>query len=357
MLMRMMEEVSSSQVDPPFLKTYNKLFDNLNETASGAAGQKLIRDAELFSLEQWELPLIDLEKLNKGESQRAKCKDEIAKASKEWGFFQVINHGIPREILEKMRSEQIKAFRRPFHEKVESNDEDSILAESYKWGTPSATCLDQLSWSEAYHVPLSSISASDESDHHYGGDGLRSTMKNCGKAMSELAHKLAEILAENLGHKSTFFRQTCLPSTCYLRMNRYPPCPISPHVSGLMPHTDSDFITVLHQDQIGGLQLVKDGKWIAVKPNPDALIINIGDLFQAWSNGVYKSVEHRVVTNMLNERFSLAFFLCPSYETVIKSCVDPAVYRRFSFKEYRDQVQDDVKKFGHKVGLPRFLAV
>lgn len=47
-----------------------------------------------------------------------------------------------------------------------------------------------------------------------------------------------------------------------------------------MPHTDSDFLTILHQDQVGGLQLVKDGKWISVKPNPKALIINIGDLFQ-----------------------------------------------------------------------------
>lgn len=105
-------------------------------------------------------------------------------------------------------------------------------------------------------------------------------MEKCATTMSELAHKLAEILAEKMGHKSSFFRETCLPTTCYLRMNRYPPCPISPQVFGLMPHTDSDFITVLHQDEIGGLQLVKDAKWISVKPNPDALIINIGDLFQ-----------------------------------------------------------------------------
>jgi gibberellin 2-oxidase len=49
-----------------------------------------------------------------------------------------------------------------------------------------------------------------------------------------------------------------------------------------MPHTDSDFITILYQDQVGGLQLVKDKKWIAVKPNPNALIINIGDLFQVF---------------------------------------------------------------------------
>lgn len=101
-----------------------------------------------------------------------------------------------------------------------------------------------------------------------------------------LAQKLAEILAEKLGHKSSFYQESCLPSTCYLRLNRYPPCPVPSDIYGLIPHTDSDFLTILHQDQVGGLQLVKDGQWIAVKPYPEALVINIGDLFQV-ANFIY----------------------------------------------------------------------
>lgn len=99
--------------------------------------------------------------------------------------------------------------------------------------------------------------------------------------LSELVQQLARLLAEELGHKSNYFKETCLPNTCYLTMNRYPACPISPEVFGLMPHTDSDFLTILHQDEIGGLQLLRDGKWISVKPNPQALVINVGDLYQA----------------------------------------------------------------------------
>ena len=57
-----------------------------------------------------------------------------------------------------------------------------------------------------------------------------------------------------------------------------------------MPHTDSDFLTILYQDQVGGLQLVKDGKWVAVKPNPHALIINIGDLFQVYLIILYPTI-------------------------------------------------------------------
>lgn len=107
--------------------------------------------------------------------------------------------------------------------------------------------------------------------------------------VSEVAQKFAEILAEKMNGRNNspiFFKENCLPNTCYLRMNRYPPCPLSPQLHGLMPHTDTAFLTILHQDQIGGLQLVKDGKWIAVKPNQEALVINIGDLFQVLYNHI-----------------------------------------------------------------------
>lgn len=113
-------------------------------------------------------------------------------------------------------------------------------------------------------------------------------MEQFAATVSELAQKLAVILAEELGRNCErgFFKETCLPSSCYLRLNRYPQCPINAgRILGINAHTDSDFLTVLHQDNyIGGLQLVKDGNWFAVKPNPHALIINIGDLFQVHSS-------------------------------------------------------------------------
>ncbi|XP_056159758.1 gibberellin 2-beta-dioxygenase 8 isoform X2 [Syzygium oleosum] len=328
--------------DPPFQETYKTLFKKLPNKAP---------TAPVAAVEERDLPVIDLGRLSLGEEERRGCKLEIARASREWGFFQVLNHGISREILEKMREEQIKVFREPFEKKTREDKYLNFSAGSYRWGTPSATCLRQLSWSEAFHVPLSDIISGTRGCN----STLSSTMEKFAGTVSNLAQRLAEILAEELGHKSTFFMENCLPSTCYLRMNRYPPCPISPDVFGLMPHTDSDFLTILHQDEVGGLQLVKDGEWIAVKPNSDALIINIGDLFQAWSNDVYKSVQHRVATNSKWERYSTAYFLCPSYDTVIESCNCPPVYRSFSFREFRRQVQEDVQTLGLKVGLPRFL--
>jgi len=76
---------------------------------------------------------------------------------------------------------------------------------------------------------------------------------------------------------------------------------------------------------------------------------------QAWSNGVYKSIKHRVVAAEKAERFSVAFFYCPSEEAVIKSHIKPAIYRKFTFTEYKQQTEKDVKQSGGKVGLSRFL--
>nr|UQE85513.1 GA 2-oxidase 2 [Dioscorea oppositifolia] len=249
-----------------------------------------------------------------------------------------------------MKEEQKKLFELPFEKKVTSK----FLNDFYRWGTPSATSLNQFSWSEAFHCPLSDISLKNHSatsSSHF----LREVMERVAGAMLELARTLAGVLAEDLGYPGVGFTENCNKSTCFLRLNRYPRCPFSPEIFGLQPHTDSDYLTILYQDEVGGLQLMKDNKWVAVKPNSDALIVNIGDLFQAWSNDIYKSVEHKVMANVKMERYSMAFFLCPSYDSTIGSCKQPSIYNNFTFGDFRKQVQQDVLKTGKKIGLPRFL--
>lgn len=101
-----------------------------------------------------ELPVIDLSRLSEA---REECKCEIARASQEWGFFQVVNHGIPTDILCRLRCEQEKVFKQPFHNKTKEDKFFNFSPGSYRWGTPSATCTTQLSWSEAFHIPLTDI--------------------------------------------------------------------------------------------------------------------------------------------------------------------------------------------------------
>ncbi|KAL7180806.1 hypothetical protein ACSBR1_039796 [Camellia fascicularis] len=342
--------------NPPLLHDFGQLLlRHPGETRASRHrnARDCIANEEMVILEECELPLIDLSGLrSKDGGERRVCAAAICKASSEWGFFQLVNHGVSLQLLTEMRREQVKLFNEPFERKATCG----LLNNSYRWGNPTATSPKQFSWSEAFHIPLTKISE----EACYGEfDSLRKVMQEYAAAMQELANELAGVLVKNLGHqKEGVFGESCNKSTCFLRLNRYPPCPWSPEVSGLVPHTDSDFLTILHQDdQVGGLQLMKDSKWVAVKPNHDALIVNIGDLFQAWSNDAYKSVEHKVITNAKVERYSIAYFLCPSYDSWIGSCkeLSSSIYRKFTFGEYRKQIQQDVKMNGHKVGLPRFL--
>ncbi|XP_012846001.1 PREDICTED: gibberellin 2-beta-dioxygenase 8-like [Erythranthe guttata] len=317
---------------PPLAQTYNKILTNWSTkivTIDETKELKSENEHEHGALLE-NLPVIDLVGLtSEDEGERAECAAEIARASSEWGFFQVVNHGINHKLLRDMRREQIELFNAPFSKKSSCG----LLNNSYRWGSPTAVSPDHFSWEVLVE---------------YAGE------------MQKLAKLLAGVLIENLGQKKEEFEEmiSCDESTCFLRLNHYPRCRVSTAAElmhGLVPHTDSDFLTILHQDQVGGLQLLKQSQWISVHPRKDALIVNIGDLFQAWSNDVYKSVEHKVIANPNMERFSVAYFLCPSYDSMIGACKEPSIYRNFTFGEYRSQVQQDSKLIGHKIGLPRFL--
>ncbi|KAF5478832.1 hypothetical protein F2P56_005362 [Juglans regia] len=323
--------------EPPFQETYENLLHLPYDHEP--------KDENVFMVEECDLPMIDLSRLD---LERGKCIKEIARAAREWGFFQVVNHGVSQEVLSSLKYEQTKVFRLPFKKKME-DDFLNLSAKSYRWGNSKATSLKQVPWSEAFHFSISDISRMN------GYKSLRSAIEAFTIVVSGLAQSLAEILAQILGIESTYFRENCPPNMSYLRMNRYPPCPFTPEVFGLVPHTDSSFLTILYQDQVGGLQFMKDGKWFRVKPNPEALIVNIGDLFQALSNDVFKSIKHKVVSTRDVERFSVAYFYCPFAEAVIQSCTKPALYKQFSFGEYQQQTQKDVQDTGCKVGLSRFL--
>ncbi|XP_047070816.1 gibberellin 2-beta-dioxygenase 6-like [Lolium rigidum] len=336
----------ADQADPPLADSYRALLRAGNGIAPAPATESLA------VLEQ-DLPMIDLSRLSSGDAkEREACAEAMARAASEWGFFQVTGHGVGRALLEEMRREQARLFRLPF----DAKEKAGLLNGSYRWGNPTATSLRQLSWSEAFHVPLASISGED---CDYGKlCSLRGVMQEVADAMSRVADTVAGALAESLGHRPggpTAFPAGCDGTTCFLRLNRYPACPFAPETFGLVPHTDSDFLTILCQDHVGGLQLMKDSRWVAVKPRADALIVNIGDLFQAWSNNRYKSVEHKVVANSKAERFSVAYFLCPSNDSLVGTCGEPSPYYPFTFGEYRRKVQDDVKRTGKKIGLPNFL--
>ncbi|KAJ3672289.1 hypothetical protein LUZ60_007010 [Juncus effusus] len=106
-------------------------------------------------------------------------------------------------------------------------------------------------------------------------------MDRLGSDLSSLASTIAGALSEFLvkpGGQSV--TKSCSKNTSFLRLNHYPKCAYSQETFGLVPHTDSCFLTIVHSNNVGRIEFIKDSKWLSVKPKPNALIVNIGDLFQ-----------------------------------------------------------------------------
>ncbi|KAH7686960.1 Isopenicillin N synthase-like protein [Dioscorea alata] len=157
------------------------------------------------------------------------------------------------------------------------------------------------------------------------------------EAMSKLSLEIMEVLGVSLGVGKRGFRDFFERNDSIMRLNYYPLCQRPDQTLGTGPHCDPTSLTILHQDHVGGLQVLSDGKWRTIRPTPNAFVVNIGDTFMALSNGRYKSCLHRAVVNSDETRKSLAFFLCPEMSKIVRppcSLVDgdhPRVYPDFTW--------------------------
>lgn len=142
----------------------------------------------------------------------------------------------------------------------------------------------------------------------------------CSK-MVDLSERILKLVLMSLedGFEKLFYDSEFNKCHGYLRINNYSaPESFEDQVEGLGMHTDMSCITILYQDEIGGLQVRShEGKWIDISPSEGTLVVNIGDMMQAWSNDKLRSSEHRVVLKQSVSRFSLAFFWCFEDEKVV----------------------------------------
>ncbi|XP_037450313.1 1-aminocyclopropane-1-carboxylate oxidase 3-like isoform X1 [Triticum dicoccoides] len=197
------------------------------------------------------------------------------------------------------------------------------------------------------HLPSSNLADLPNLDHHY-----RQVMKEFASEIEKLAEKVLDLLCENLGLELGYLKRAFAGSrgpTFGTKVSSYPPCPRPDLVDGLPAHTDAGGVILLFQDdQVSGLQLLKDGAWVDVSPMRHAIVVNIGDQLEVITNGRYKSVMHRVLTRPDGNRMSLASFYNPGADAVIFPApalveelseeeaerAGSAVYPRFVFEDY-----------------------
>lgn len=104
------------------------------------------------------------------------------------------------------------------------------------------------------------------------------------EAMEELSLQLMELLGMSLGMDRMHFRRFFEGGNSIMRLNYYPPCRQPSLTLGTGPHCDPTSLTILHQDQVGGLQVFIRNKWLSVRPNLNAFVVNIGDTFMVCSS-------------------------------------------------------------------------
>ncbi|KAI5083376.1 hypothetical protein GOP47_0003119 [Adiantum capillus-veneris] len=168
----------------------------------------------------------------------------------------------------------------------------------------------------------------------------RQTIKEYSEHMKLLAQRLLSLISESLGLKPSYIQDAIGELYQNISLNYYPPCPQPELTLGLQSHSDLGAITLLLQDDVGGLQVSVDGSWFAVQPVPGALVVNLADQVQILSNGRYKSIEHRAVVNRNKSRISIATFYDPAKEVVISPASElvgsdhPAKYKHVLFGDH-----------------------
>lgn len=297
-----------------------------------------------------DIPVINLQ------NDRSDIVQQITKACQEFGLFQVINHGVPDEMMADIRVLYDEFFNMPVEDKL------GVYAEKFGNGCTLYT---------------SGLNYAKE-DVHYWKDTLKHDChpleehapswpekptryrEEVGKYSIEvrkMGFKILELIAEGLGLNKGHFEEVGQAQS--MAINHYPPCPDPSLAMGIGGHTDPNLITFLQQDHYG-LQIQKDGQWMGIEPIPNAFVVNLGYQLQIISNGMLKSAEHRGVLNSTASRTSIVTFFGPN--RTLPLVVEPAkelvtsttpqVFKPYLYNEFIAEYLAFIRKPGPRNGTP-----
>lgn len=275
-----------------------------------------------------EIPVLDLAPLINGDDTTQLAAD-FAKAYGETGFGYVINHGVDPAL----RAAVFAASER-FHALPDNRKQAIALNKTHRGYIAINTSTDVTTDLAEVTKPNQSASfmmmredAVADPDTYLSGpnqwpdlDGFREACDAYVQAMGQLGEKLMGLALDAIGATDRAILAAFDTPTIWLRLLHYPPQPpqAPEDLYGSAPHKDFGCLTLLAQDDVGGLQVqTPAGHWVDAPPLKDALIVNVGDMLHRLSNGKLLSTPHRVINATGKERYSVPFFYDPHVSTQI----------------------------------------
>jgi isopenicillin N synthase-like dioxygenase len=317
------------------------------------------------------VPVIDIAGITQDASGEGaqQAVDEIAKACREWGFFQVVNHGVSDTLIESLWQQTRSFFKAPASVK-----QKILRTRENPWGYyNNELTKNQRDKKEVFDFTTDGIDPIYGAENRWPDTGpeFRDTMRAYLDACTRLSLTLLEAFCVGLNLPADFMRRDFAGThTGFVRLNYYPvadPLAVSnvetlPDADmGVHHHSDAGALTVLLQDDVGGLQVFRDGYWHDILSVPGAFVINTGDMMQVWSNDYYQAAIHRGLAMVEHDRYSIPFFFNPAAATEVSplpSVVSeerPSRYRSINWSEFRSKRTDgDYADYGTEVQITQY---
>lgn len=283
------------------------------------------------------------------------------------GFLYVVGHGIPRADVEAVREEGKRFFALPEDQKlklkIDKNFRGYLPFAGSTIVTSSVATVSKPNQSESIFF-LHEVNADNpkalagkplQGPNQWPDEavlpGFRATIEHYVEEMSALARKMVRAIALSLAMPEDGLDRHFDDPTTFLRLLHYPTQPKEEGLFGSAPHTDYGFITLLAQDDVGGLEVKnRAGDWVPAPPIPDSFVVNVGDILARWSNDRFVSTPHRVINRSGRERYSQPFFFDPSMDELIealRACVPPGTAPKYAPVLYGDYLMERIDKNYH----------
>lgn len=285
---------------------------------------------ENFTAARVSLPLIDVSGLRSTNAQEVrKIADEIGNAAREFGFFRIIGHSIDLDLIDRTYQMAQRFFDLPDQEKRRNYIGLSSNHRGYVPFTEKGDYPDEVNRSyEAFDLGLDL--PHDDPDYMAGNrvlgpnvwpdvGGFKRTVSQYYRQISALGRLVCAALERHLGLPSGAMTDNMTKPVSQLRLLHYirQKTTVDAKSVNMGAHTDYECLTLLHTRNAGLQVMTAEDRWIDVPVDPRVFVVNIGDMLEAWSNGLLRSTPHRVL-NLSPERYSIPYFVAANHDTEIR---------------------------------------